>query len=431
MTQDVSIPTAQTEAPCAAKTQALPDAPSAGAMRARLIADLVIVVIFLAVIGLPLLDMLLPLDRTPNSENRNLTATPAAIKALGADGAMAERIGQAKQHAADLPRQFKAWTGDHFGFRNLMIRLHGKMKVNLLGVPSTPHVLLGKHEYDVAGNDLGQWLYYNRYGVVEHYRAHDLFTPEELEQWRRVIEQRRDWLAARGVRYLLVIAPNKHTIYPEFLPDHVNRVGDLSRTDQLVAYLRAHGSVEVADTRHALLAARKAGPEVRLYHRTDTHWNDLGAFRAYEPVAAALATMFPTVKPLTRDQFELREVRRAGGDLAGSLGVPDQFTETHLNLEPRPPMDTLIDRARYDDHTLRTQSPDGGPRLLMFRDSFGAALMPYLARHSRAATFIWTDQFEHEAVEREQPDVVITELIERLLMRKPPRLDPALGSPPE
>src|SRR5207249_4855988 len=135
----------------------------------------------------------------------------------------------------------------------------------------TPSVILGR----------SGWLFFAGDEALASYRAVQPFTEVELAAWQRRIETRRDWLAERGICYLVVIAPNKETIYPEFMPESLNRVRPVTRLDQLVAHLRAHSSVAVVDPRDALRTAKAGGI---LYLRTDTHWNDVGAWR---PVAAA------------------------------------------------------------------------------------------------------------------------------------------------
>lgn len=397
-----------------------PQSPS----QARVIADIAIIVIFVAAIGLPLLDMVLGIDTTPSSENRELAPVPGAIKALTqSDKGWSDRISGAKKHLGALPREVKLYTGDHFGFRNFLIRQHGEFKFNLLGVSSTHHVLLGKHDQSTADDPAGQWLYFNRYRVIDHYRATDLFNDEELEQWRLVLEQRQQWLAAKGIRYLVLIAPNKHSIYPEYLPDEINRVGERTRTDQLMAYLSEHSNIEVIDSRPLLLKARKEQPDLRLFHRTDTHWNEVGAFLAYEAMAGRLADWFPAIKPMNWNDLTLRRSIEPAGDLSRLMGIQNRFKEHHLNLDPNPPRVARVQRDQFEENRVEStlENPEL-PKLLLFRDSFGAALMPLLAQHFESATFIWTDQFNPRAVEETKPNVVISEMLERLLMRKPPPL---------
>ena len=91
-----------------------------------------------------------------------------------------------------------------------------------------------------------------------------------------------------GIPYLFVVAPSKHDVYPEFMPDRLNRVRDDSRLDQLMAYIEAFfpaPPVDILDLRPTLAEARKSG--VRLFHKTDTHWNDRGAWAAYRKAIIA------------------------------------------------------------------------------------------------------------------------------------------------
>ena len=44
---------------------------------------------------------------------------------------------------------------------------------------------------------------------------------------------RKKWLNERGISYYLIIAPNKQSIYPEFLPDYFHRGNITTQLDQL------------------------------------------------------------------------------------------------------------------------------------------------------------------------------------------------------
>src|SRR5471032_1208221 len=84
------------------------------------------------------------------------------------------------------------------------------------------------------------------------------FRDSELEAWRDLLQGRHDWLAQRGIRYLFVIPPDKHTIYPEHLPDWlVTAARPPQRLDQFIQYMKAHSDVPVLDLRQTLLDAKK------------------------------------------------------------------------------------------------------------------------------------------------------------------------------
>ena len=62
----------------------------------------------------------------------------------------------------------------------------------------------------------------------------------------------RDWLARRGIAYLLVVSPNKSTVYPEFMPPLYPR-HRTTRMDQLAEHLGRHvGGFPLLDLRPVL-----------------------------------------------------------------------------------------------------------------------------------------------------------------------------------
>ena len=70
----------------------------------------------------------------------------------------------------------------------------------------------------------------------------------------------------------------------------------------------------------------------RVYHRTDTHWNALGAYVGYRNIANAVG-----IEPRPRSEFEEREVVTPGLDLAGMLALGRWMHEDNLMLIPRAP----------------------------------------------------------------------------------------------
>lgn len=390
-------------------------------------AGVVIIVFFLAGVGLPVLDMFFGFDRSPTEEKRKLAPMPAVIAALrGGENGEPAGFKQFPRNLKSAPREFKAYVADHFGFRNMMIRQHASLSVNLLGVSPTPDVVLGEYDHGTYDEPGGQWLYYAGCRAMDHYRGVDLFAKTELDQWRAVLEQRRHWLAQMGVRYAPVIAPNKHSIYPEHLPDVFNRVDGRTRTDQLVEYLREHTEIEVIDTRSALWRAREKEPRVRLYHRYDTHWNDLGAFAAYQEIARRWSRWRPSIQPLTLDGFDLERREFRGGDMISLMGVPGTFRELRPILKRRAPGEPPVRHERPGEPIRTGTGRPDDPRLLMFYDSFGHRLIPFLSVHCDSALFVSGDIFDASEVIAHKPDIVLSELIERKFMSEPPELDPEL-----
>jgi len=355
--------------------------------RIRRRADQILIGLFLACLWLPLAEQWLHLGpRVAQTEKRR----PAPFPALHASWTS----------LCSFPDRFAAYYGDHFGWRAALIRLHARLMYEGWGASPSRFVVLGRE----------RWLYYADDSSLEDYRSARPFSGAELARWRAALERRRDWLAERGIRFMLVLACDKHVVYPEFMPAAIRRVHAEYRSDQLAGYLRTNSTLDVVYVRPALEAARRTE---RIYHRTDTHWNDLGAAVGYREIAGRLARWFPAVQPQPATAFDVRSRTTPGLDLAQMMGLEDIVTEEALSLLPRRPRraQTVFpetpDRLFNDGLRIMETADPALPRMVMFRDSFASALVPLLAEHFSRSAFLWQYEFDARTVEREKPDVVL------------------------
>jgi len=356
-------------------------------------ADTVLVLVFLLAICLPAADALLDLDPTRLAEKRRLAPPPVS------------RLSQPIE--VSYTGAFESWWNDSFGFRRSLVVAYSRALL-ALGVSSTPSVIIGK----------SGWLFFAGDEALASYRAVRPFTEAELMQWQRRMERRQAWLAERGIRFLVVIAPNKETIYPEFMPASLNRVRDTTRLDQLVAHMRARSSVAIVDPRAALRSAKTGGA---VYFRTDTHWNDAGAWLLHREILAQLHSWYPEVE--AAPAVPLARVSRGwSGDLATMLGLEGRLGEDRLLLEP-PRVSRAADPGPRPLDPQRRLSAAERPiasrlRVVMFHDSFGLSLQPLLSESCARIVFSsgptdWRLNFDPALVERERPAVVIQEIAER------------------
>jgi alginate O-acetyltransferase complex protein AlgJ len=320
------------------------------------------------------------------------------------------------------PRALEAYFDDHLGFRDDAITWNAWLRVRVFGVSPTRKVIVGKQG----------WLFFGDRHAVNQYWGRAHFDAQGLERWRSVLEERRRWLAARGSAYLLVIAPEKQTIYPEFMPDAIPRGAPPSQTDQLVADLRARSDLDVLDLREVLLAEKRRH---QVYHRTDSHWNDTGAYAAYRAILERLRSTLPVLTAASAVPLARRTVRGQGRELAQILGLAPYLPETWVELSPREARarraSTLLRPNATPEESLAEAWAVADPRLpraVVFRDSFSNALIPFLSEHFSRVWYEWSTDVIPEVVERERPDVVIQELVERNLGQPPHGLDEARRS---
>lgn len=371
--------------------------------------------LFLLLISLPLLGMLLRLAPAAASvENRKLADPPAF----------------SWRRPLDYLKGFADYFNDRFAFRDRLVRAHNRLAYRLFRVSTTDRVIIGRQGWLY----LGRGNYFNN--EMEYFRASRPFTLPELQEFKTTLERRRDWLARRGIRYLFVPAPNKSTIYPEYMPAAINRVHARSRLDQLLDYLGRRSDIEFLDLRPALLRRKR---EERVYHKTDSHWNDLGGYWAYREIAERLHRFFPELRPLAPEEIVIGRREGPGGDLAKLLDLQrDVFREAYITVAPRSPS-----QAREAKPTpgfrprapwvklVASECPSGQvASAVMVRDSFAHQLMPFLSGHFRRIVYIWDWELHSfpDVILRERPSVVIDQMVERSLWNIMPQNPPEFAA---
>ena len=365
--------------------------------------DVLLIGAFVVGIGLPPARHLLGPARSGNADEARATQSLPELRAK-------------RSSLLSFPVRFEQYYRDAFGFRNELIAVHNRVKLDWLHTSPAANVVVGK----------GGWLYYSGGRVLEDHRGLAPLTDEHLRRWAEALRRRREWLAERGGEYLVVIVPEKHTIYPEFLPDGMAPVGPATRLDQFISDARVTGAARVLDLRGDL---RGAKPWSRLYHRGDTHWNERGAYVGYRAIMAVLAERHPELAPFPPEDFEPGAERLENLDLVRMIGMRGRILEENLTFRPRRP------RRAFDDdpglkrtgkidpnwHPFARQCPAAPPvKAVVLRDSFATLLAPYLAEHFRRSVFLWQKTFDYAVIDRERPDVVIHEMGERQLRYLPP-----------
>ncbi len=354
--------------------------------------------IFLAIIFVPLTDAIfsLQLDKTVDTEKRKLSERPTF------------RL----DSMADFPSRFNNYFNDHFPFRKLLIKVHSMWSSEMFSVSAVSDVLLGEEG----------WLYlmqYNNINTLEEYKGMLELPVSKLESIRLNLERRKRILDSLGIKFVVFVAPDKHSIYPEYIPKSIKRRGPFpSRLDQVIQYLKEHSTVSILDVRGNLLE-KKPTARYMSYMKTDTHWNDYGGFMAYQALMKELS-----ITPYREEDFTWQQVPGIGGDLAGELSLqgpaqePYRVACTSLRF---PALEVKEIESGYGLAGLQSKKrvwscPEGRQtKLLFFHDSFGIAMMQFLPYHFKETIDIHAYEFSPLILAKEKPDVVIYEMVERFV----------------
>lgn len=292
----------------------------------------------------------------------------------------------------DFFTELDTYVSEHFTARQSLIRLNGAVKEKLFKT-GTDQVIVGRDGF----------LFYAE--TAPDFMGESLLTDEEINTIADEILALSDYAAEHGATLLFTIAPNKNTVYGDRMPARYPPYEGVTNTDALYAALEQRG-VLYADLRDTLSADAEIE---RNYHKRDTHWNGRGALVAYREILSALGTS---------DTFfadcGFVEVPSFAGDLDEMLYPGAGRTETDF-LPDVPTEDAFIYTSAYVspmDMTITTVGGGEG-RLLMFRDSFGSALIPYFSAAMAEVRYERATPYRIDILNTFDADFVVIEIAER------------------
>ena len=258
----------------------------------------------------------------------------------------------------DFDAEFEAWLRDHFAFRTEAVRANARLVYGLLGDSVSDRVIAGKDG----------WLYFSE--TVPDYTGDGRFTQAQLDRVTENLSAVAEAHARRGARVFVAFIPNKNSVYPRHMPDRYPMRADEGNIALLEA---ACESLPVTWIDLMTPLAEAAAGDTQVYCRTDTHWNALGAAVAADAVLDARGKGGVEYAVAGEERF-------SGGDLARLMGLSGALIERVPALSGT----EALPEADYDRHALTVEGGGDG-RLLVYRDSFGTAIAPWLA-HAYAET---------------------------------------------
>lgn len=310
---------------------------------------------------------------------------------------------------------FERAFADRFGGRDALVRLHHDTLLRGFGVSALATVMPGR-------DDWYYWLGEDGLSLARHLRGTAPFAQTDVDATVAELGRRRDWLATLGIAYVVVVVPEKFTIYPEYLPAWVARSADPTPHDRVRDAIARDGRVNFVDLRPALLEAKS---RERVYFKTDSHWNFNGAIVGYNVLMRAVAAALPAgaltaIAPVKRPAY-VPGVDFYSGDLVQMLGLPSRMREDDV----APLRKVFGDKAsrcaqRFDivpipDIERYWCDKPELPRAVVLRDSMAIPLIPLLSENFSRVIYVSSRKLDRALIERELPDIVIEELVERSL----------------
>jgi len=351
--------------------------------------------------------ILMPFTESENSKENKLPSKAPKIKTE--DGKL----------NFEFFSEFEDYFSEHFAFRESLVTLDGKLRSELFGTSSNEDVIVGREG----------WLFYEP--TAGDFMNCSVLSDRAVNNIIRNLLLLDDYCESQNALFTFTIAPNKNSIYPEFMPYNYIESDNPGNYDKfLTAYseikeewhkavISSDGNVKIpeffsfCDLRKTLLQSKEAN-EAPIYHKTDTHWNNIGALAARN----ALINLSDVTDGFHDSSWSIRN--DWSGDLAEMLY----------------PSDVPMDNQYYTDHEFKYQysgrvrglddiniqtvceSPSvtsGEPfkKLLMYRDSFGEAILPFMAESFSSAEFTRAVPYNTSSITEDM--FVVLEIVERNL----------------
>ncbi len=237
----------------------------------------------------------------------------------------------------------------------------------------------------------------------------DLPLPEQdIEKWRLTIEQRRFHARSIGAEYLFAVAPNKEAVFREYLPFGIPVSGNRAVR-------------QMQDAGIDLLYRPDLLWRCKTYSKTDTHWSDYGGMIQAKQIIRMVLEL--GISSGSLDDLDCDFVTDTHyGDLGRKLSSPVRSEVLKKRLRTR--RSKLIYNSRHQTTGTKLIFEGGNkrlPRAVVFGDSFGGigSTFDFLAQCFSRLVVSWSPTVDFQLIEEERPDIVISQMAERFLIRVP------------
>ena len=140
-------------------------------------------------------------NKTPSSEKRSLSNFP---KLKNEEGVLNLKF----------PSEFDLFFSENFKFRENLITINNFITNKVFITSAEDDVILGEND----------WLFYAP--TLNDYLARDTLSEDEINKIVTTLKLMNENITSKGNKFIFTVAPNKNSIYNEFMPKRYVKISD-------------------------------------------------------------------------------------------------------------------------------------------------------------------------------------------------------------
>lgn len=288
--------------------------------------------------------------------------------------------------------KFDDYFSSNFGFRSQLINANNLFMNLVFNQSGEDSVIIGDED----------WLFYK--SALHDYTGSDVLSDSDIAKIVRVLEMADTYVSDLGADLVFSIAPNKMEIYGEYMPYYYIENTDDGNYEKLIKAL-GDTTVDYTDLKTALKESAKESA-INIYHKLDSHWNNIGASVAYENIMGLTDFEYTDYSSIS---YEVK--KDFTGDLYEMLYPDGTLKDQQMKFDNEQTFEYTSNFRGNDDMLIETHNDAGSDSVLMFRDSFGNALYSFFANDFKDAEF--SRALPYNLEEAKDRDLVVMEIVER------------------
>lgn len=303
----------------------------------------------------------------------------------------------------ELTANIDAYFSQNFGFRNRLVYARNALEQAFFKTSGQSDVIVGEDG----------WLFYGR--ALDDFLGTSVLSDTELDRMAVVVEMMQNYAKREGKDFIFVSAPNKMSVYGEYMPYYYIEEKGLGNYELLHERLTTLG-VNTVQLKNALTVKKLEGQQ--LYHKLDSHWNNYGAAAAYEAMADKLFELYGADYSAYTHYGEVpySVKNNFSGDLQSMLLPGSSKKDAQVEFDIDDGFEYVNRFRSVEDLVITTQNQSAAvdKSVTLFRDSFGNALYWFFANDYTSLTAKREIPYNIYQAAKES-DLVAVELVERNL----------------